>query len=279
MAKPPKTPVVPLARGVSIGGGKPLVFFLGPCAIEGLEVSIRSARRLRRFAERAGVPLVFKSSYDKANRSSIRGFRGPGMAEGLRILRAVKEETGVPVISDVHDVSQVEPAAAVLDVIQVPAFLCRQTDLVVACGRTGKPINVKKGQWMAPEDIGNVRDKIASTGNRKVLFCERGTAFGYRNLVVDMRGLPTLRALGQPVVYDAGHSVQKPGGLGHASGGDRGMILHLAKAAVAVGVDGIFLECHEDPDRALSDGPNSFPIGEVPRLLDTLLAIHAAAAK
>ena len=276
MAKTPKTPVVPLAKGISIGGGKPLVFFLGPCAIEGLDVSIRSAKRLRRFAEKAGVPLVFKSSYDKANRSSIKGFRGPGLEEGLRILRAVKEETGVPVISDVHDVSQVGPAAAVLDVIQIPAFLCRQTDLVLACGRTGRPINVKKGQWMAPEDIGNVRDKIASTGNRKVLFCERGTAFGYRNLVVDMRGLPTMRALGQPVVYDAGHSVQKPGGLGHASGGDRGMILHLAKAAVAVGVDGIFLECHEDPDRALSDGPNSFPIGEVPRLLDTLLAIHAA---
>jgi len=276
-AKTPKTPVVSLAKGVSIGGGKPLVFFLGPCAIEGLAVSIRSAKRLRRFAEQAGVPLVFKSSYDKANRSSIKGFRGPGLVEGLRILRAVKEETGVPVISDVHDISQVGPAAEVLDVLQVPAFLCRQTDLLLACGRSGKPVNVKKGQWMAPEDMGNVRDKIASTGNRKVLFCERGTSFGYRNLVVDMRSLPTMRAQGQPVVYDAGHSVQKPGGLGHASGGDRGMILHLAKAAVACGVDGIFLECHEDPDRALSDGPNSFPIGEVPRLLDTLLAIHAAA--
>ena len=277
MTRTPKTPVVPLAGGVSIGGGKPLVFFLGPCAIEGLKVSIRSAKRLRRFAEKAGVPLVFKSSYDKANRSSVKGFRGPGLAEGLRILRAVKEETGVAVISDVHDVSQVGEAAAVLDVLQVPAFLCRQTDLLLACGRTGKPINVKKGQWMAPEDMGNVRDKIASTGNRRVLLCERGTSFGYRNLVVDMRSLPTMRALGQPVVYDAGHSVQKPGGLGHSSGGDRGMILHLAKAAVACGVDGIFLECHEDPDRALSDGPNSFPIGEVPRLLDTLLSIHAAA--
>jgi 2-dehydro-3-deoxyphosphooctonate aldolase (KDO 8-P synthase) len=277
MAKKVGTAIVPLAKGVSIGGGKPLVFFLGPCAIEGLEVSIRSAKRLRRFAEKAGVPLVFKSSYDKANRSSIKGFRGPGLLEGLRILKAVKEETGVPVISDVHDASQAEAAAEVLDVLQVPAFLCRQTDLLLACGRTGKPINVKKGQWMAPEDMGNVRDKIASTGNRKVLFCERGTSFGYRNLVVDMRSLPTMRAQGQPVVYDAGHSVQKPGGLGHASGGDRGMILHLARAAVACGVDGIFLECHEDPDRALSDGPNSFPLGEVPRLLDTLLAIHAAA--
>jgi 2-dehydro-3-deoxyphosphooctonate aldolase (KDO 8-P synthase) len=272
-----KTTAVPLAKGVTIGGGKPLVFFLGPCAIEGLEVSIRSAKRLRRFAEKAGVPLVFKSSYDKANRSSLKGFRGPGLAEGLRILRAVKEETGVPVISDVHSVEEVGPASEVLDVLQVPAFLCRQTDLVLACGRSGKPVNVKKGQWMAPEDMGNVRDKIASTGNRKILLCERGTAFGYRNLVVDMRSLPTMRALGQPVVYDAGHSVQKPGGLGHASGGDRGMILHLAKAAVACGVDGIFLECHEDPDRALSDGPNSFPLGEVPRLLDTLLGIHAAA--
>jgi 2-dehydro-3-deoxyphosphooctonate aldolase (KDO 8-P synthase) len=271
------TPAVTLAKGVTIGGGKPLVFFLGPCAIEGLDASLRAARALKKHAAKAGVPLVFKSSYDKANRSSLKGFRGPGLASGLQILRAVKEETGLPVISDVHDVEQAERASEVLDVLQVPAFLCRQTDLVLACGRTGKPVNVKKGQWMAPEDMGNVRDKIASTGNRKVLLCERGTAFGYRNLVVDMRSLPTMRALGQPVVFDAGHSVQKPGGLGHASGGDRGMILHLAKAAVACGVDGIFLECHEDPDRALSDGPNSFPIRDIPRLLDTLLAVHEAA--
>ncbi len=268
---------VPLAPGISIGGGAPLVFFLGPCAIEGLKPSLRAARALRRHAEKAGVPLVFKSSYDKANRSSMGGFRGPGLEEGLRILAAVKAETGVPVISDVHEPAQAERAAAVLDVIQVPAFLCRQTDLVLACGRTGKPVNVKKGQWMAPEDMANVRDKIASTGNRSVLLCERGTAFGYRNLVVDMRSLVVMRGLGQPVVYDAGHSVQKPGGLGTASGGDRGMILHLAKAAVAVGVDGVFLECHENPDRALSDGPNSFPLREVPRLLDTLLAVDAAA--
>lgn len=270
-------PAVALAKGISIGGGGPLVFFMGPCAIEGLAVSLRTARRLRKYAEAAGVPLVFKSSYDKANRSSIRGYRGPGLAEGLRILAAVKEETGLPVISDVHDVREAEAAAAVLDVVQVPAFLCRQTDLVLACGRTGKPVNVKKGQWMAPEDMANVRDKILTTGNRKVLLCERGTAFGYRNLVVDMRGLVVMRGLGQPVVYDAGHSVQRPGGLGDASGGDRGMILHLARAAVATGVDGVFLECHENPDRALSDGPNSFPLRDVPRLLDTLLAVHEAA--
>jgi 2-dehydro-3-deoxyphosphooctonate aldolase (KDO 8-P synthase) len=274
MAAPP---AVSLAKGISIGGGRPLVFFLGPCAIEGLEPSLRAARALRRHAERAGVPMVFKSSYDKANRSSLKGFRGPGLEEGLRVLAAVKEETGLPVISDVHEPSQAERAAEVLDVLQVPAFLCRQTDLVLACGRAGKPVNVKKGQWMAPEDMGNVRDKIASTGNRRVLLCERGTSFGYRNLVVDMRSLPAMRALGQPVVFDAGHSVQRPGGRGHESGGDRGMILHLAKAAVACGVDGVFLECHEDPDRALSDGPNSFPIREVPRLLDALLAIHEAA--
>jgi 2-dehydro-3-deoxyphosphooctonate aldolase (KDO 8-P synthase) len=276
LAPKPKAPAVKIAPGVSIGGGKPLVFFLGPCAIEGLQVSLRAARFLRRAAEKAGVPVVFKSSYDKANRSSIRGFRGPGLEEGLQVLRAVKEETGLPVISDVHEVERVEPAAEVLDVLQVPAFLSRQTDLVVACGGSGKPVNVKKGQWMAPEDMANVRDKIATTGNRKVLFCERGTSFGYRNLVVDMRSLVVMRALGQPVVYDAGHSVQRPGGLGTASGGDRGMILHLAKAAVAVGVDGVFLECHEDPDRALSDGPNSFPLREVPRLLDALLAVDAA---
>jgi 2-dehydro-3-deoxyphosphooctonate aldolase (KDO 8-P synthase) len=275
-AKPPRP--VPLAPGVAIGGGKPLVFFLGPCAIEGRAISLRAARRLRRYAERAGVPLVFKSSYDKANRSSLKGYRGPGLSAGLEILRAVKEETGLPVISDVHDVSHVGPAAEVLDVLQVPAFLCRQTDLVLACGRSGKPVNVKKGQWMAAEDMGNVREKILSTGNGRVLLCERGTSFGYRNLVVDMRGLVVMRNLGAPVVYDAGHSVQRPGGLGTASGGDRGMILHLAKAAVACGVDGIFLECHEDPDRALSDGPNSFPLGEIPRLLDVLLAIRAAAS-
>jgi 2-dehydro-3-deoxyphosphooctonate aldolase (KDO 8-P synthase) len=278
-APSPRTAPVLLAKGVSIGGGKPLVFLMGPCAIEGMRVSLRAARFLRRAAERAGVPLVFKSSYDKANRSSIAGYRGPGLEEGLRVLAAVKEETGLPVISDVHEVRQVEAAAGVLDVLQVPAFLCRQTDLVVACGRSGRPVNVKKGQWMAPEDMANVRDKILTTGNRKVLLCERGTSFGYRNLVVDMRGLVVMRGLGCPVVYDAGHSVQKPGGLGAASGGDRGMILHLAKAAVAVGVDGVFLECHEDPDRALSDGPNSFPLKEVPRLIDTLLAVHAASRR
>jgi 2-dehydro-3-deoxyphosphooctonate aldolase (KDO 8-P synthase) len=270
-------PAVTIAPGVTIGGGRPLVFFMGPCAIEGLKPSLRAARFLRRAAEKAGVPLVFKSSYDKANRSSIKGFRGPGLDDGLAILRAVKEETGLPVISDVHDVSQVEPAAEVLDVLQIPAFLCRQTDLVLACGATGKTVNVKKGQWMAPEDMGNVRDKITSTGNRNVLLCERGTAFGYRNLVVDMRGLVIMRALGQPVVYDAGHSVQRPGGMGTSSGGDRGMIEYLARAAVAVGVDGIFLECHEDPDNALSDGPNSFRLRDVPRLIDNLLAIHALA--
>jgi len=273
----PKTRAVRIAPGVTIGGGKPLVFFLGPCAIEGLRASLRAARTLRRAAERAGVPLVFKSSFDKANRSSLRGYRGPGLEEGLRILAAVKAETGLPVISDVHEAGQAAPAAEVLDVLQVPAFLCRQTDLVTACGRTGKPVNVKKGQWMDPADMENVLQKIASAGNRDVLLCERGTAFGYRNLVVDMRGLVVMRGLGQPVVFDAGHSVQRPGGLGTASGGDRPMILHLAKAAVAVGVDGVFLECHEDPDRALSDGPNSFPLREVPRLLDALLAVHDAA--
>jgi len=253
------------------------VFFLGPCSIEGRAVTLRAARRLRRVAERAGVPIVFKSSFDKANRSSIRGWRGPGLEEGLEVLRAVKEETGLPVVSDVHEAWQAEPAAEVLDVLQVPAFLCRQTDLVLACGRTGKPVNLKKGQWMAPEDMGNVLAKLESTGNRKGILCERGTAFGYRNLVVDFRGLPAMRALGAPVLYDAGHSVQRPGGLGDASGGDRAMIRVLARAAVAVGVDGIFLECHEDPDRALSDGPNSFPIAEVPRLLDEVLALDAAA--
>jgi 2-dehydro-3-deoxyphosphooctonate aldolase (KDO 8-P synthase) len=278
-SKAGRTASVDIAPGVRIGGGAPLVFFLGPCSIESPKVTLAAARFLRRAAEKAGVPLVFKSSFDKANRSSLKSWRGPGLEEGLRILASVKEETGLPVISDVHEAGQAARAAEVLDVLQVPAFLCRQTDLVLACGRTGRPVNVKKGQWMAPEDMANVRDKIESTGNRKVLLCERGTAFGYRNLVVDMRGLVVMRETGRPVVYDAGHSVQRPGGLGGASGGDRGMIRHLARAAVATGVDGVFLECHPDPDRALSDGPNSFALKDVPRLLDDLLAVDAASRK
>ena len=267
--------------GVSIGGGAPLVLIGGPCAIESEGHALMLAERLRRITEAAGIPLVYKSSYDKANRSSVSSYRGPGLREGLRILRRVKEETGLPVLSDVHDVSEVDAAAEVLDVLQVPAFLCRQTDLLLACGRTGKPVNVKKGQFLAPRDMANVIEKVRSTGNEGILLTERGTSFGYNNLVVDFRGLTIMRALGWPVVFDATHSVQLPGGLGLRSGGERQYVAQLARAAVAVGVDALFMEMHEDPDRTLpdgrplSDGPNMLRLDDLPRLLDELRAIES----
>jgi 2-dehydro-3-deoxyphosphooctonate aldolase (KDO 8-P synthase) len=240
------------------------------------------AERLQAIAARFGVPLVYKSSYDKANRSAVGSYRGPGLVEGLRILQRVKEATGLPVLSDVHDVAEVAAAAEVLDVLQVPAFLCRQTDLLLACGRTGKPVNVKKGQFLAPGDMGNVADKIRSTGNDDVLLTERGTSFGYHNLVVDFRGLVIMRGFGCPVVFDATHSVQLPGGAGTRSGGERQYVPPLARAAVAVGVDALFMEIHEDPDRTLpdgrplSDGPNMLRLDDLPRLLDEVRAIRAA---
>jgi 2-dehydro-3-deoxyphosphooctonate aldolase (KDO 8-P synthase) len=254
----------------------------GPCAIESEAHALMMAERLARIAADAGLPLVYKSSYDKANRSSVRSYRGPGLKEGLRILRRVREATGLPVLSDVHEVGEVEPAAEVLDVLQVPAFLCRQTDLVVACGLTGKPVNVKKGQFLAPQDMANVVEKIRTTGNEGILLTERGTSFGYSNLVVDFRGLSVMRALGYPVVFDATHSVQLPGGAGDRSGGEREHVPALARAAVAVGVDALFMEIHEDPDRALpdgralSDGPNMVRLDDLPRLLEDLRAIRKA---
>jgi len=270
--------------GVAIGGGRPLALIGGPCAIEGEKHALMMAERLATIAAGHGVPFVYKSSYDKANRSSVNGYRGPGLAEGLRILAKVKAELGVPVLSDVHEVSQVRPAAEVLDVLQIPAFLCRQTDLIVAAAGTGKPVNVKKGQFLAPEDMRNVVDKIRSTGNEAVLLTERGTSFGYHNLVVDMRGLVQMRALGYPVIFDATHSVQLPGGGGDRSGGERQYVPALARAAVAVGVDALFMEIHEDPDRTLpdgrplSDGPNMLRLDDLPRLLGELTAIAAAVA-
>ncbi len=253
----------------------------GPCAIESEGHALMVAERLTRITEAAGVPFVYKSSYDKANRSSVSSYRGPGLREGLRILRRVKEETGLPVLSDVHDISEVDAAAEVLDVLQVPAFLCRQTDLLLACGRTGKPVNVKKGQFLAPRDMANVIEKVRSTGNEGILLTERGTSFGYNNLVVDFRGLTIMRALGWPVVFDATHSVQLPGGLGLRSGGERQYVPQLARAAVAVGVDALFMEMHEDPDRTLpdgrplSDGPTMLRLDDLPRLLDELRAIES----
>jgi 2-dehydro-3-deoxyphosphooctonate aldolase (KDO 8-P synthase) len=241
-----------------------------------------TAERLAAIAAERRVPFIYKSSYDKANRSSVEGYRGPGLREGLRILRKVRETLGVPVLSDVHDVSEVGPAAEVLDVLQIPAFLCRQTDLVLAAARTGKPVNVKKGQFLAPADMKNVVDKVRSVGNEAVLLTERGTSFGYHNLVVDMRGLALMRELGVPVVFDATHSVQLPGGAGDRSGGERRHVPALARAAVAVGIDALFMEMHEDPDRTLpdgrplSDGPNMLRIDDLARLLDELSAIAGA---
>jgi 2-dehydro-3-deoxyphosphooctonate aldolase (KDO 8-P synthase) len=267
--------------GVTIGGGRPLALIGGPCAIESEAHALMTAERLTAIAASRRVPFIYKSSYDKANRSSVNSYRGPGLVEGLRILKKVRETLGVPVLSDVHQVSEVDPAAEVLDVIQIPAFLCRQTDLLLAAAATGKPVNVKKGQFVAPRDMRNVVDKILSKGNEAVLLTERGASFGYNNLVVDLRGLEIMRELGCPVVFDATHSVQLPGGAGDRSGGERRYVQGLARAAVAFGIDALFMEMHEDPDRTLpdgrplSDGPNMLRIDDLPRLLDQLLAIRA----
>ncbi|HJR05390.1 MAG TPA: 3-deoxy-8-phosphooctulonate synthase [Methylomirabilota bacterium] len=266
---------------VVIGGGAPLALIGGPCAIENEKHALMVAERLQRVTADARVPFIYKSSYDKANRSSINAYRGPGLTEGLRILRKVKDETGLAVLSDVHDVSEVAPAAQVLDVLQVPAFLCRQTDLIVACARSGRPVNVKKGQFVAPRDMINVVEKVRASGTEDLLLTERGTSFGYNNLVVDFRGLPIMRAFGYPVVFDATHAVQLPGGQGDRSGGERQYVQSLARAAVAVGVDALFMEMHEDPDRTLedgrplSDGPNMLRLDDLPRLLDEIRAIAA----
>ncbi len=253
--------------GIEIGAGAPLAVIAGPCVIESRESALRHAAALKEAADRVGVPYIFKSSYDKANRSSLGSFRGPGLAKGLEILAEVKQKTGVPVLTDVHEKEQVGPAKEVIDILQIPAFLCRQTDFVVAVARSGRVVNVKKGQFLAPWDIRNVIEKILSTGNDQLLVTERGVSFGYNNLVSDMRALVVMRELGYPVVFDATHSLQLPGGLGKASGGERKYIAPLARASVAVGVDALFMEVHEDPDRALSDGPNSLPLNEFEELL------------
>ena len=270
---------------ITIGGGAPLALIGGPCAIEDEKHALMMGERLLRITEDARVPFIYKSSYDKANRSSIHSYRGPGLKEGLRILRRVKDTLGLLVLSDVHDVSEVESAAQVLDVLQVPAFLCRQTDLVVACARSGRPVNVKKGQFVAPRDMQNVVEKIRFAGSEDLLLTERGTSFGYNNLVVDFRGLTIMRSFGYPVVFDATHSVQLPGGQGDRSGGERQYVEALARAAVAVGVDALFMEIHEDPDRTLpdgrplSDGPNMLKLDTLPRLLDDVRAIASGAGR
>jgi 2-dehydro-3-deoxyphosphooctonate aldolase (KDO 8-P synthase) len=260
---------------VKIGGGRPLVLIAGPCVIESEDASLRHAERLMTICNGLGMPLIFKSSYDKANRTSIHAFRGPGLEEGLRILEKVKNSLGIPVLSDIHSIEQVVPAAQVLDILQIPAFLCRQTDLLVAAARTGKVINIKKGQFLAPWDMRNVVGKMLSSDNDNIILTERGASFGYNNLVVDMRSFPVMRSYGYPVVFDATHSVQLPGGQGESSGGQREFVETLARAAVATGIDGIFMEVHEDPAAALCDGPNSIPLSELPALLKRLQAIDA----
>jgi 2-dehydro-3-deoxyphosphooctonate aldolase (KDO 8-P synthase) len=252
---------------ISIGDGYPLVLIGGPCATEGEAFMLEVATRLRDITAKAGVPFIFKSSYDKANRTSVRSYRGPGLSEGLEILQKIKDVVGVPVLSDVHAVEEVEPAAAVLDVLQIPAFLCRQTDLVVAAAQTGKPVNVKKGQFLAPWDTKNIVEKVRSVGNDQVLLTERGASFGYNNLVTDMRSLVIMRSFDVPVVFDATHSVQLPGGAGTASGGQREFVPYLARAAVATGCDALFMEIHPDPDHAPSDGPNMLRLEGLPALL------------
>ena len=256
-----------------IGAGRPLAVIAGPCVIENRESALRHASLLKEAADRVGAPYIFKSSYDKANRSSGTSFRGPGLEKGLEILAEVKRKVGVPILTDVHESEQVAAVQQVADVLQIPAFLCRQTDFVIAVANSGQVINVKKGQFLAPWDIGNVVDKILSTGNDRVLLTERGVSFGYNNLVSDMRSLVVMRELGFPVIFDATHSLQLPGGRGNASGGERKYIPALARAAVAAGVDALFMEVHEDPDQALSDGPNSLPLKDFEKLIGAVKQI------
>lgn len=258
---------------VSFGNNKPFVLIAGPCVVESKAAVFKIAETLVAITSKLKVPFVFKASYDKANRTSVDSFRGPGMDEGLQILKEVKKKFGVAILSDVHDVHDMKTAAEVVDIIQIPAFLCRQTDLLLAAGRTGKIVNVKKGQFLAPWDMKSVVEKIESTGNKKILLTERGVSFGYNNLVTDFRSLSMMGNLGYPVVFDASHSVQQPGGLGHASGGKSEFIPLLARCAVAAGCDAIFMETHTDPAKALSDGPNMLPLNKMPDLLSELLAI------
>ena len=261
---------------LEIGNDEKLFLIAGPCAIESEALAMETAHSLARIAERCGVGLVYKSSFDKANRTSHESYRGPGMEAGLRILERVRDETGVPVITDVHEDTPFDEVASVVDVLQTPAFLCRQTDFIQAVARCGKPVNIKKGQFLAPWDMAHVADKARATGNPDIMLCERGASFGYNYLVSDMRSLAVMRHTGCPVVFDATHSVQMPGGQGARSGGQREFVPVLARAAVAAGVAGVFMETHPNPDDALSDGPNSWPLGRMGELLECLVAIDAS---
>jgi 2-dehydro-3-deoxyphosphooctonate aldolase (KDO 8-P synthase) len=259
-----------------VGSGMPLALISGPCVIENEKVTIETACFLKKLTEKLDIPFIFKSSYDKANRTSINSFRGPGIKEGLRILGKIKTDLGIPVLSDVHRFSEIEAAERILDVIQIPAFLCRQTDFILEVARTGKPVNIKKGQFLAPWDISQVIEKVLSTGCNQVLITERGTMFGYNNLVVDFRGIQIMQQTGWPVIFDATHSVQIPGGKGTSSGGNREYAPVLAKAAVAAGADAVFMEVHKDPDMALCDGPNSLKLDMLENLLAELKKIRQA---
>jgi len=258
---------------VEVGGGNPFVLIAGPCVIESEESALRHAEMLKSIAKKIEIPFIFKSSYDKANRSSIDSFRGPGLIDGLRILNKVKNKIGVPVTSDVHCKHEAKEAARVLDLIQIPAFLCRQTDLLIACAKTKRPVNLKKGQFLSPWDISNLIKKIESCGNRSIMITERGVSFGYNNLVSDFRSILIMKKYGYPICFDASHSVQKPGGLGDKSGGDKEFIPALSKAAVACGINALFIEAHENPGKALSDGPNMLKISELSGLLKKLKSI------
>lgn len=268
-----------LVGNIKFGGDNPIVLMAGPCVIEDPERTLRIGQRTKEIAASLGIPYIFKASFDKANRSSAKSFRGPGLEAGLEILAHIKKTLGVPVVSDIHSIEQVKPAAEVLDILQIPAFLCRQTDLLIAAAETGKPVNVKKGQFLAPWDMKNVVDKIRETGNENILLTERGASFGYNNLVTDMRSLTIMRNLGCPVVFDATHSVQLPGGAGTTSSGQREFVPYLTRAAAAVGIDAVFMEVHDCPEEALSDGPNMIRIEELAQVLTDLKAIDAVVKK
>lgn len=262
-----------------IANDRPFALFAGPCVIEGEDFTLQVATQIRDIAARVGIPFVFKSSFDKANRTSVDGFRGPGLDEGLRILKRVKDEVGVPIITDVHTPEQAVPVAEVADILQTPAFLCRQTDFITEVAKAGKPVNIKKGQFLAPWDMPHVLEKAKSTGNNDIMLCDRGTSFGYNNLVSDFRSLMVMAETGAPVVYDVTHSVQQPGGLGGATGGNREYVPGLSRAAVAMGVAAVFMEVHPNPDQAKSDGPNSLALADLEGLLTTLKQLDRVVKK
>lgn len=267
----------PLTFDISADGSSPLIVIAGPCQIESLEHSLMIGEHLKKLQEKLPIRMIYKSSFDKANRTSLGGTRGSGMTQGLKILATVREKLGLPILTDIHNEEQAAAAGAIVDVLQIPAFLCRQTDLLLAAGRTGRWINVKKGQFLHPEDMKYAAEKIASTGNKNIFLCERGSCFGYRDLVVDMRSLLIMKKSGYPVIFDATHSVQSMGGSGGSSGGSREYVRPLLRGAVAVGVDGVFIECHQDPARAPSDGASMLPLAELEATLDEILAVRAAA--